>query len=140
LRYYKILFDIEIDNIRKKEICINYIEGLEWVYKYYTQGCCDWWWKYKYTYPPLLTDLVDYIPYFNEDIIKYNNSTPIEPGKQLAYVLPSGSINLLPPKVFEKISSKKTEWYKYNNEFQTAFCTYMWESHAILPNINIDDI
>jgi 5'-3' exonuclease len=139
-RYYKILFDIEIDDIRKKEIALNYIEGLEWVYKYYTNGCCDWRWKYKYNYPPLLTDLVNYIPYFNEDIIKYNNSKPIEYEKQLVYVLPSGSINLLPKKVLEKISKYPKDWYNYNNEFQTAFCTYMWESHAILPHINIDNI
>ena len=37
-RYYKCLFDIElfdieIDDNRRREICINYLEGLEWTIK-----------------------------------------------------------------------------------------------------------
>jgi len=55
-RYYKELFDIRIDEERKKEICLNYLQGLEWTLKYYTQGCIDWRWKYHYDYPPLLVD------------------------------------------------------------------------------------
>ena len=34
-RYYKELFDIDIDDNRRQEICINYLEGLEWNLKYY---------------------------------------------------------------------------------------------------------
>ena len=139
-RYYKILFDIEIDKIRKKQISINYLEGLEWVYKYYTQGCYDWEWKYNYHYPPLLNDLIDFIPFFNEEFISKKDENPILPIHQLMYVLPSNSLNLLPKKVFEKITINKKEWYDYNSNFKTAFCTYMWEAHAILPHINIDEI
>lgn len=139
-RYYKHLFDIDIDNIRKKEISINYLEGLEWVYKYYTKGCFDWKWKYKYNYPPLLNDLLEFIPYFNEEFIKTNNNVPIEPIQQLIYVLPSNSLNLLPKKVFENINKNKKNWYNYNYNFQTAFASYIWESHAILPNIDINEI
>jgi len=61
-RYYKILFDININETKKKQISLNYIEGLEWTYKYYTDKCCDWRWKYNYHYPPLLEDLIKYIP------------------------------------------------------------------------------
>lgn len=139
-RYYKILFDIEIDKMRKHQISINYLEGLEWVYKYYTEGCYDWEWKYKYDYPPLLNDLVDFVPYLNEEFINKKDENPILPIHQLMYVLPSKSLNLLPKKVFEKIASEKKEWYNYNSKFKTAFCTYMWESHAILPYLNIDEI
>lgn len=137
-RYYKALFDIDIDNMRKKQICMNYLEGLEWVFKYYTIGCLNWQWKYKYDYPPLLTDLLEFVPYFKEELIEKVNAAPIKPIEQLMYVLPSKSLNLLPNKVFKK--HKQKQIYNYENKFKTAFCTYMWESHAILPNIDINDI
>ena len=34
-RYYKMLFDIDICNHWRKKICMNYLEGLEWTFKYY---------------------------------------------------------------------------------------------------------
>ena len=39
-RYYKALFNIDINNYWRKKICINYLEGLEWTMKYYTYRVC----------------------------------------------------------------------------------------------------
>ena len=70
------------------------MEGLEWVMKYYTEGCIDWSWHYKYPYPPLLKDLVKYVPKWSVEFIKENNNKPVSPYTQLAYVLPKDSLNL----------------------------------------------
>ena len=50
-RYYKALF-FDMETLSKEEqkkqidnLSANYIEGLEWVYTYYTKGCKDWLWK-----------------------------------------------------------------------------------------------
>ena len=53
-RYYETLFNNEDNHYFKKQVCLNYMEGLEWVMNYYTTGCIDWRWTYKYNYPPLL--------------------------------------------------------------------------------------
>lgn len=139
-RYYKILFDIKINDDRCKEICINYLEGLEWTMNYYTSGCIDWRWTYKYDYPPLITDLIKYMPYFDTDLLKVTGKNPVLPIVQLCYVLPKSSHYLLPQKITALISKKNTEWYSTNARFQWAFCKYFWETHIHMPVIDINKL
>ena len=47
-RYYKYLFDLSINNEHRRNICNNYLEGLEWTLKYYSSGCINYRWCYKY--------------------------------------------------------------------------------------------
>jgi len=139
-RYYKALFKIDIDDERRKQIAINYLEGLEWTMKYYTEGCPNWNWHYKYNYPPLLEDLIKYIPYFETTFIKENTFTPVSPLVQLCYVLPKQSLNLLPEKLYKLLKNEHPEWYKNDCEFIWAFSKYFWESHVELPEIDIEEL
>jgi 5'-3' exonuclease len=139
-RYYKALFDVEITEERKKQICVNYLEGLEWTMKYYTSGCPDWRWCYKYNYPPLLKDLIHYIPYFDAEFITNKSEKPVSPMVQLCYVLPLQSLHLLPTKLYDSLTKLHPEWYKNDCGFSWAFCKYFWESHVDLPDINIDEL
>ena len=139
-RYYKSLFDVEITEERKKQICVNYLEGLEWTMKYYTSGCPDWRWSYKYNYPPLLTDLIHYVPYFDIEFISKNDSTAVSPLVQLSYVLPFKSLHLLPEKLYKALTKEHSDWYKADCDFVWAFCKYFWESHVELPDININEL
>lgn len=115
----------------KKKICKNYLEGLEWVFRYYTQGCADWKWMYNYNYPPLLADLVQYIPSREKTLItaSFASNQPLSAKAQLMYVIP--------PELHEKMLGpemtaylKKNYGYIYEDtiEFEWAFCEYMWES------------
>ena len=140
-RYYKSLFHMNrVNNHSIKDICINYLEGLEWVHYYYTTGCLHWKWKYKYHYPPLLSDLVRCIPNNefsfienNRDLRKYENKSFTDT-LQLCYVLPKKSFHLLSKKGLE-ITKKNSEYYVDSFEFQWAFCRFFWESHVLLPEI-----
>ena len=86
--YYKELFDIDIidnENIIG-EICKNYLEGLEWTFKYYTGYSIDYNWHYRYEYPPLFEDLINYVPFYETEYIK-DDKTNFNEMMQLAYVL-----------------------------------------------------
>ena len=139
-RYYKSLFELEIDDTRKQQICVNYLEGLEWTLKYYTSGCPDWRWHYKYNYPPLLADLIQHVPYFDTEFISKKADSPVSEVTQLCYVLPKQSMKMLPSKVYDKVIRDHKHLYNDEFKFQWAFCRYFWESHAVLPEIDIEDL
>ena len=144
IRYYKTLFSFEnneeINDDTRREICTNYLEGLEWTMKYYTTGCSDWRWSYKYNYPPLLCDLIQFIPNKEFEFIKKRRPAPVSELVQLCYVLPKQSLHLLPPNLYERLLQKHPEWYKTNCDFVWAYCRYFWEAHVNLPPINIGEL
>ena len=140
VRYYKALFNLDIDDIRKKQICINYLEGLEWTMKYYTSGCPDWRWCYNYNYPPLFCDLIQYIPFFDTEFIETKVADPVIDLVQLCYVLPKQSLNLLPEKLYKKLLDQHYEWYNTDCDYSWAYCRYFWEAHVNLPHIDIGEL
>jgi|TARA_Y100000389_G_C17466754_1_gene526351 5'-3' exonuclease len=139
-RYYYSLFncDINIENDIIKNICINYIETLEWTLKYYTIGCIDWQHFYKYDYPPLLIDLYKNLPYFNIEFITEKTKFKLHPISQLSYVLPRDSLNLLPDNIHNYLLKNYENHYRKDYKNVYAFCKYIWESHIIFPEINIE--
>lgn len=139
-RYYKALFNVDIDDSIKKQICLNYLEGLEWTMKYYTKGCPDWRWCYNYNYPPLLADLIHFTPYFETELIETKAPSPVTELVQLCYVIPKQNLKLLPSKLYNSLIKKHDNWYNTDCEFVWAFCRYFWEAHVQLPEININEL
>lgn len=160
-RYYDALFGIDIyakdrssgnksgaaafDRIQM--ICVNYIEGLEWTMRYYSSGCVDWRWTYKYPYAPLLVDLMRYMPYL--DTALFTNETkaggpviknPVRDIVQLCYVLPMASHSLLPSAVAEKLKRYYSHYYCDKLDFKWSYCKYFWEAHTELPHIRISEL
>jgi 5'-3' exoribonuclease 2 len=140
VRYYKTLFNVDIDETRRKQICTNYLEGLEWTMKYYTSGCPDWRWKYNYNYPPLLCDLISYIPYFETSFIGNVPPNPVNELVQLCYVLPKQSLQFLPEKLYHNLLKNHSDWYNTDCDFVWAYCRYFWEAHVNLPHIDIYEL
>jgi 5'-3' exonuclease len=135
-RYYNSLFGIQYNSSHIREITLNYLEGLEWTLKYYTTGCVNYRWKYKYNYPPLFEDIVKFMPLFDCELITSDMRT-IDSYTQLSYVLPRESLILLP----DKIRTMLLDTYKYNyqsHEMSWAFCKYLWESHIEFSYMDIE--
>ena len=159
-RYYDALFGIDIyakdrkgggsggsggsaANIdRLQMICVNYIEGLEWTMRYYSTGCVDWRWTYKYAYAPLLVDLMRYMPHL--DTALFPNATevknPVRDLVQLCYVLPMASHGLLPAAAAEKLKRSYSHYYCDKLDFKWSYCKYFWEAHTELPHIRISEL
>lgn len=144
-RYYKSLFNTEINDensnakIEKlRQISVNYLETLEWTFKYYNEGCIDWRHYYKYNYPPLIKDLVQYVPHFDTNFLEVKPKEPINEYIQLCYVLPRLSLNLLPEKLFNILIEQYSDYYRLDYKFQWAYCKYFWESHVLMPHINLE--
>jgi 5'-3' exonuclease len=136
-RYYNALFE---KNANIDEISVNYLEGLEWTMKYYTSGCPDWRWRYKYNYPPLLKDLIRHIPLYNTSFIENKVPNPVAELVQLCYVLPRPFLHLLPEKLYFELLKKYDHWYKTDCYFVWAYCKYFWESHVVMGEIDINEL
>ena len=153
-RYYDALFGIDIyardrkgsgngSIDRLQMICVNYIEGLEWTMRYYSTGCVDWRWTYKYPYAPLLVDLMRYMPHL--DTALFPNATPdvknpVRDLVQLCYVLPMASHGLLPATIAEKLKRSYSHYYCDKLDFKWSYCKYFWEAHTELPHIRISEL
>ena len=134
-RYYQELFFIDKTPNICQSISQNYLEALEWTFKYYTTGCCNWDWSYKWSYPPLLQDLYPHIPIKYKQFIKENEHA-IDPIIQLSYVLPKHYYYLIPEKYRERLS--KVNHTK--EEFEWAYCRYFWEAHITSSFITIKEL
>jgi 5'-3' exonuclease len=136
-RYYKVLVHQDRSKESVQSICNNYLEGLEWVFKYYSGDCPDWKWCYNYHYPPLLVDLQHYIPDFDTTFIKQSRPE-FSSNVQLAYVLPYAQFDLLPKKTRNYLTTKHRDLYTDDAKLQWAFCRYFWESHVCFKPVSID--
>jgi 5'-3' exonuclease len=141
-RYYRGLLGIRSDTTGQitKDISINYLQGLEWTMKYYTTGCADWRWQYKYSYPPLLQDLIKHVPVFPTEFVSLKPFNPVTEIVQLCYVLPKNSLNLLPKNLGQMLQRNYKDWYKDDCEFVWAYCRYFWESHVQMNEIDIAEL
>jgi 5'-3' exonuclease len=158
-RYYAALCDIQVPANNHKyrhdekaiaSLCRNYLEGMEWTFRYYTSGCVDWKWTYANHYPPLLVDLVNHIPDTPDTsstnalaFLRMKPKEPIRDVVQLCYVLPRASHTLLPPPVERALMRSKYR-SKYTDDgspdFKWAYCKYFWECHTDLPELDLDEL
>ena len=142
-RYYSTLFHVKITASVCKNICMNYLEGMEWTFKYYSSGCIDWRWSYKHHYPPLLKDLCQFIPDTPwHDFLQVMEPCPIRDVVQLCYVLPKPSLQLLPRQVLENLSkhSNFSSMYATNHHMNWSFCKFFWECHTEMPHLDIREL
>ena len=143
-RYYECLFGEKRSNDLLRRVCVNYLEGLEWTLNYYSSDCKHWKWKYNYSYPPLLCDLVKYIPTWECDMIddsmidELGENKPVNEMTQLGFVLPYNSMNLLPDKISNYVIHNNI--CKKSYDIHWSYCRYYWESHVNFDGVDFDEM
>ena len=138
-RYYKALLDVDINNERKRDMReLSRRTRMDTSLLYPRMQELTW--TYAYPYPPLLSDLVQFIPYFDTTFVPIDGSDAVSPLTQLSYVLPRASLNLLPTKLFRSLIKERPHWYDERVKLLWAYCRYFWESHAILPEIDLGEL
>lgn len=147
-RYYYALFNLDLDlndeqfNNELRKIVNNYLEILLWTLNYYNDECVNWRLHYKFNYPPLLSDLYKFIPYFDNEIFLEKELNPYHSICGLVNIIPPTSYHLLPLNIQEYMNTKfDASNYDINSmNFVYAYSRYFWESHILDEYIEKIDI
>jgi 5'-3' exonuclease len=91
-QYYTDHFNSDVDT---SNLCVEYLEGMQWVLEYYTHGVPDWKWCFKHHYAPFAFELAEHLDRFKHDFSP-RVSQPSTPFQQLLSVLPPKSSHLIP--------------------------------------------
>ncbi len=128
--YNKIKNTSNVLNI--KQLVQDYIQGIEWVYKYYTQGCPSYIWYYPHYYAPLMIEFKNYqkksITYPKRDKIPHRQF------QQLLMILPPRSKNLLPPYLSKLFENEDIYPKSFPIDYEGKYQEY--QGIAILPLID----
>ncbi|CAF1231457.1 unnamed protein product [Adineta steineri] len=112
----------------------QYIEALQWILKYYYQGCPSWSWFYPHHYAPYLSDLNN----FKHFQFPFQRGTPFKPFEQLLGVLPPTSRYLLPTGLQSLMiddDSPLLHFYPEDFQLDQNEKKQDWESIVLLPFI-----
>ena len=143
-RYYKKYFYVDDKQEITNKLCQNYLEGLLWVANYYFDKCNSWRWQYKFTHPPFLSDLYNYLK--NLDINKNFNveyKSPIDINTQLVCVIPPQFSHILPEKLRFLNSSSNSpiiDMYPIIYNLDMYNKTQLYKCIPILPYLDIDRV
>jgi 5'-3' exonuclease len=133
-KFWNTHFPTESDG---KEVCHQYLEGLQWVISYYMRGVPSWKWLYPYHYAPFAHILARHVDSF--EFVRYNRTVPSSPFRQLLSVLPPKSSALLPPPLDSLLTSKSSPLSPFCPEkfhIDMAGKRKEWEGVVILPIVD----
>ena len=124
-----------------EKVCHQYIEGVQWVLTYYTEGVPNWKWFYPYHYAPTASMLCQHTATYTH--INYTDTTPSMPFQQLLSVLPPASANLLPSS-FQYLLTSETSPLKDNCprtfDIDLSGKRQTWEGIVLLPMVDYDSV
>ena len=154
-RYYNYFSGGTIDKTNKikyrahiESICYRYLEGLIWVWKYYTNDCTNWHWYQIDNMSPTARDFHDYLVTLRGCTMKLPsmsvNNPPVKPLEQLMMILPADSATLLPKNWATLMIDSRSPLIKYYPRCKMNLFTigksYLHECIMELPIMPYEDV
>ena len=127
------------DPTQLEDLTRNYLEGISWTLKYYTEGCRQWRWFYPYHYAPLASDITNAAATLTKYESQITRDIPFRPLEQLLSVLPPVSSWCLPKPYRTLMISPASP---IHDHYPTNFETDMngkrndWEAVVLLPFVD----
>jgi hypothetical protein len=126
--------------------CIEYINGIKWIWSYYTGKSVCYNWYYPYVLPPLWSTLVTYLN-SREKNTCLQSEMPIcvrieelRPVEQLVLVLPLESWSLIPACPEKIISIIAPQFFPSTFEFESVGKRFFWECEAMIPILTVVEL
>lgn len=123
----------------EQKVCHDYIEGLQWVLTYYTQGVANWKWYFSYHYAPPASVISKHANSFT--FPKYPRTISSTPYQQLLCVLPPKSANLVPEPLCRLLTDMNSPLKKFcPNDFEVDLSGKRreWEGIVLLPMVDFN--
>lgn len=121
----------------EKQICHEYLEGMQWVLTYYTKDVPDWKWHYQHHYAPPASILAKHFDTYRHRT--YSMSVPSTPFQQLLCVLPPKSAKLIPAPLCNLLTDDTSPLKKHCPEtfdIDYAGKKREWEGIVLLPMVD----
>jgi len=128
-----------LPNGKIRQMCHDYLEGVQWVLSYYTEGVSNWKWRFEYHYAPFCSTLAKTVKSFKWPI--YSPTKPTLPFIQLLSILPPKSRNLLPEPLNNLLIDSKSPLKEYCPDvfdIDLSGKKQEWEGTVLLPMIDYD--
>ncbi|XP_050079463.1 5'-3' exoribonuclease 1 [Anopheles maculipalpis] len=112
-----------------------YIRALQWTLHYYYRGVVSWSWYYPHHYAPFISDVDN----FADLKLEFEMASPFLPFQQLLSVLPTASMQHLPPAYHDLMIDPNSSVYDF---YPTKFTTDLngkqqaWEAVVLIPFID----
>jgi intein/homing endonuclease len=131
--YYASCFE----KVNIRDLCHEYLVGMQWVLSYYTRGVPDWKWCFKHHYAPFAHELAEHITDFK--FSEKRQTEPTTPFQQLLSVLPPESAGLIPVPLSQLLTDSKSRIKNFcPKKFTVDLSGKMkeWEGIVLLPMVD----
>lgn len=126
-----------LPDVPLERLCHEYLEGMQWVLSYYTQGVPNWNWRFPFHYAPFSATLAEHVDTFK--FPEYPITSPSVPFVQLLAILPPKSSTLLPEPLNYILTDEKSPMTRFCPEdfdIDLSGKKQEWEGTVILPIVD----